>query len=107
MAGLVDLGPQRRWSAATWLFDWVVNYIARTVDDPELSAQLRVIVDANLGWFGLDEVPPNLRDRVLTVLRDELVPAAQAELPPGMRARDEVIGNLRRLADLVRSIPPG
>jgi hypothetical protein len=88
------------WSAASWLFDWVLN---RLVDDAEvdqhLAAMVREIVDENLGWFSLRDLGPVDRSIVRSWLADRLVEDADAKLPAALAQRDEV---LLYLADLAR-----
>jgi hypothetical protein len=58
MAGSIEVDGQL-WTAASWLFDWVLN---RIVDDAEVdqyvAVMVREIVDENLGWFSLRDLDP-------------------------------------------------
>src|SRR3954447_4526141 len=45
MAGTIEISSVSRWSAASWLFDWVLRSIAATTNDPKLAAELLEIVE--------------------------------------------------------------
>ncbi|NUT20416.1 MAG: hypothetical protein HOV77_14615 [Hamadaea sp.] len=99
MSGTIEVSPQRRWSAASWLFDWTVGYLADQVTDEKLAAELREIVDENLGWLGLDDYGPDARADLVAILRDRIVPAAAVDLPGTVDDRPAVLALLRELAD--------
>jgi uncharacterized protein (DUF2236 family) len=88
------------WTAASWLFDWVLN---RIVDDAEVdqyvAVMVREIVDEHLGWFSLRDLDPADRSIVRSWLADRLVEDADAKLPAELAERDDV---LLYLADLTR-----
>ncbi|MEV6966318.1 hypothetical protein AB0M47_14475 [Hamadaea sp. NPDC051192] len=102
MSGTIEVTPQQRWSAAGWLFDWTVGYLADHVADQEVAAELREIVEENLGWLGLDDYGPEARADLVALLRDRVVPAAAADLPPTVDDRPAVLDLLRDLADATR-----
>jgi hypothetical protein len=100
VAGTIALSPERRWSAAGWLFDWVAEFTAREVGNSALAASIEEIVAENLGWMDVDGLPTDVRATVLFKLRDELVPTAVSELPASMPERERVLSHLRELAEL-------
>ena len=102
MSGTIEVSPQLRWSAAGWLFDWTVGYLADHVADAEVAAGLREIVDENLGWLGLDDYGPEARAELVTLLRDKVVPAAEADLPNTVDNKPAVLDLLRDLAEATR-----
>ena len=101
MAGTIAVTPDRRWSAAGWLFDWAVEFLAERVADPDLKAELEEIVAENLGWLGLAEHGPEAEREMRALLRDQLVGAAEAGLPTTMADRAGAIEVLRELARAV------
>lgn len=102
MAGTIKFGSAVCWSAASWLFDWVLRTIAQRADDIELSAELFGIVDENLGWLALDELPANQRDQFEKVVVRELM-TASAALPADLDCRELVLSHLRSLVHMLDS----
>jgi hypothetical protein len=105
MSGTIEISPQTRWSAAGWLFDWTVGYLASHVADPEVAAGLREIASDNLGWLGLDDYGPAARADLASIITGQLVPAADSTLPQTIANRPAVIDLLRALADQTASAP--
>jgi hypothetical protein len=97
MAGTVGVSSDVLWSAASWLFDWVLKDIARDTDDVELAGNLTGIVDENLGWFGLDDITPRQRDEVRRIIAERLVDNADREFPADMLGRPEALALLKEL----------
>jgi hypothetical protein len=81
MSGTIALSRDTRWSAAGWLFDWALRFVAREVGDTGLEAMLQEIIKENLGWLDLEAVPCDVRRKGLQKLSDDLLAAAEAELP--------------------------
>jgi len=98
MAGVIAVSPGVRWSAAGWLFDWTVGFLADRVADPEVAAGLREIVSENLGWLSLDDFGPEAERKLRILLQHELVSTANEQLPDQLPNRSEV---LDLLGDLV------
>src|SRR4051794_10616309 len=98
MAGTVSLRDGKRWSAAGWLFDWVVQFLADNVEEPGLRSELRQIVDENLGWLGLGDFGGDAERAMRELLRHRLVPAAEAAFAQDMGGREGAIELLRELA---------
>jgi hypothetical protein len=98
MAGTISLGPQERWSVASWLFDWTVEFLADRVAEREVRASLREIVEENLGWLGLGDFGPEPEREMRGLLRDEVVEAADTTFAADMADREAVLGHLRDLA---------
>jgi hypothetical protein len=57
----------QRWSAASWLLDWLLTTVAKEVTEVELAGDLRGRVDENLGWFSLKDLPRNQSDEVIKI----------------------------------------
>lgn len=101
MAGLliVSRTDDRAWSAATWMFDWVINLLADNINDEHAARELRVVSEANLGSVDLGDFDPHVRRTILDVLRTKLVPAAEQWLtPPDKEAALDLIRELERMA---------
>ncbi len=105
MSGTIALSPDTRWSAAGWLFDWAVRFIAEQVGDPDVSANLREVVDENLGWVDVAGLPSAARHAVVEGLRNDLVPAAERQLPSTLPERERVLDHVRDLSALARRVP--
>lgn len=106
MSGTIALAPDVRWSAAGWLFDWTVGFLADRTTDPRAAAILREAVDENLGWFAVDECEPDTRVELRDILHRRLVPVAEEQLPPTVPGRSDAIAMLQQLAELARNSPP-
>ncbi len=105
MSGTIALTDGVRWSAAGWLFDWTVRFLAGEVGDPGVAANLQEIVKENLGWVDVGALPPAARTTVLAKLRDDLVASADTQLPATLPERQHVLDHLRELADLAGRVP--
>jgi len=101
MAGTIAVSADRRWSAAGWLFDWTVEFLADRVADAGLKAELREIVTENLGWLGLSEHGAEAEREMRALLQDEVVSAAEAGLPAIVAHREGALALLRELAGAV------
>jgi hypothetical protein len=101
MAGTVVLTRGQRWSAASWLFDWLLTTVAKEVTDVELAGELTGLVDENLGWLSLKDLPPTQSDEVIKILRTSILPIAISSLPSQLPNREEVLEHLRILVDSV------
>ncbi len=107
MAGTVSLSPDVRWSAASWLFDWVLRDIARDTDDVELAGHLTGVVGENLGWFGLDDITPRQRREVRRIITEHLVDDANKNLPADLPGRPETLALLSELAAKFSALAEG
>ena len=101
MAGTISLAPDKRWSAAGWLFDWTVGFLAENVGETDLRVSLEEIVAENLGWLGLGDYGPAADREMRDLLRNRLVSVADETFAPEMDGRGPAIGRLRQLADEV------
>ena len=77
----------------------VVARITALSDWP-LIVEVREAAEENLGWFSLQDRPPEQRDQILAVLCRSLLPAAERELPADLPNREGVLTHLRALVDL-------
>ena len=101
MAGTIAVTPDRRWSAATWLFDWTVEFLAANVREPDVKASLEEIVTENLGWLELSDYRREVNVELRELLRTRAVAAADETFARTMPDRDGAIDLLRRLAEAV------
>lgn len=97
MAGTLSLSSDLRWSAASWLFDWVLGKIALDTEDLELSGTINGVIDENIGWFSLDELTTQQKQEVQQILR-AVAAAANREFPDSMPGRKEALNHLAELA---------
>lgn len=100
MAGTIEVTRGVRWSAASWLFDWVLNDLSATVQDAATVQKLQEIVRVNLGWLGIEDLPEAGRAEVLGALCRSLVDYSDRGLPADLPNRDDVLSHLQELADL-------
>jgi hypothetical protein len=68
---------EHEWFGTAGVFEWVAEFVRARVDDPALSEELRR--DALSGYLFLGDLPGRTRDEVLRALRDDLIPAMEAE----------------------------
>ncbi|GAA1614884.1 hypothetical protein ACFQY4_25490 [Catellatospora bangladeshensis] len=104
MSGTIAVTADRRWSAAGWLFDWTVEKLAEELPDAAAAGDMHEIVEANLGWLGLDDLPAGARAEVLRRIRTELVERAERELPDTVPDRPGVLTLLRELIRLTDGV---
>jgi hypothetical protein len=100
MSGTISLSQSTRWSAGSWLFDWVLNTLAETVEDAELSAELTGMVGENLGWLGLNDLPSEHNVAVRRILIGGLRSKAERSFPAAMPAREDALRHLDELSRL-------
>jgi hypothetical protein len=98
LAGTLSLSAERRWSAASWLFYWVLRELAQEAMDPDLTERINEVIDENLGWFSLEDLSEKQQMQTQHVLRDSLVDSANREFSDTMPGRKEAIDHLRDLA---------
>jgi hypothetical protein len=101
MAGTIEVGDGVRWSAASWMFDWVVEFLADNVAEPALGEGLREIVDENLGWLGLPDFGEEAEVELRTLLRRRLIDEADRTFSSTMANRQEALDHLRELVGLL------
>jgi hypothetical protein len=98
MSGTISLSPTVRWSAASWLFDWVLTALADTVEDTELAADLTGVAGENIGWLDLNDLATDQKAAVRQILRDGLRSTAERSFPDAMPGREEVLAHLDELS---------
>jgi len=98
MAGTIEIQRDVRWSAASWLFDWVVQRLAGVLPGGDTVAQLNEIVTEHLGWLALDDLPVADREVLRNSLCRDLLAQAERELPADLAGRERVLERLRELA---------
>lgn len=103
MAGLIEFDENHWWSAASWVFNWVLEVIARNTTDPKLADHLRFIMENNFGGLFLEQLSPRHRQEFLRVMDQTLVPYSEANLPADMLYREDMIDYLQDLVDLSRA----
>jgi hypothetical protein len=101
---MIHFGDDASWSGPSWLFDWIVDNIADVIDDPPLAAELKEVVEHNIGFIGVNDFPPSQWARVVDVIRNRIVPIAERDLRllPGFDRE----GALQQIRDLAASAPP-
>ena len=102
---MVEVTCQTRWTAASWLFDWVLNGIAGCLETSELASSVNLIVQENLGWLSLEQLSPEDGERVVQIIKNRLLEAARRELSADVPNRAGVIEHLQRLVELVDERP--
>lgn len=74
MAGAIDFSDGRGWSVASWLFNVVVNYVAETVDDKELSEKLRLSIKSGVRYINVGKLETGTRAHCWTSLLTKSCP---------------------------------
>ena len=100
MSGTISFSPTVRWSAASWLFDWVLQSLADAVKDAELAAELRGVVHENIGWLGINDLKREHSVEIRDVLMASLAPAAERSFPVAMPRRQDALQHLDELIRL-------
>jgi hypothetical protein len=104
MSGTIVFQHDTDWSASSGLFNWVVEYLANRVDDEQTQGQLWEISDHDFRWLNLDNLTPQGRAQVLSILRNEILAQAEENLPE-TSIRGEAVNVIRELADLAKDGP--
>lgn len=109
MSGLIRVSEAdgAYWSAAGWLFRWVLGVVTREMSDPGVKASIAEIVENNFGGFYLQEYTKGQQEEIRRVVREELMPVSRKELPADMPSRDAVLGHIQELVDLFPDSPIG
>jgi hypothetical protein len=105
MSGDIRLSTDVWWSAAGWLFDWVLRDIASSTRDVELAGHLNGIVGEHLGFFGLDDIIPAQRREARRIIAERLVADADRQFPVDMPGRPGALGHLRDLVAMASGAP--
>ena len=101
MSGTISFSSTTRWSAASWLFDWVLRTVADGAEDAELAAELTGIVSENIGWLALGDLTNDQQADVRRKIRERIRIAAERGFPANMPGREDslkLLDNLIRLA---------
>ena len=106
MAGVIVVGPDEHWSAASWLFDWVIRYLATTVQDAAAARMLEEIEREHLPGLTIGDLPDAARRGVSAALRHSIVDHAARSLPLELANRNGVLSHLQKLADLACQAEP-
>ena len=102
MSGTIVLGAGTDWSASSGVFNLVIDYLARTVDDQMTRDALRVIDEQNLRLLTLADLSDVGRRQVLSKLGQEIVTYAIEQLPATPQ-RQDAIAKVGELAELART----
>jgi hypothetical protein len=99
MSGTIVLDEREKWSASTGVFNWVVELLAATVEDPGTKDELTLIEEQNFGWLDCAQLSGRGRHEVLDALAARLVPYAEQHFPD-TPARDDAIDLMAKLSNL-------
>ncbi|SRR6266536_10718 len=99
MAGLLVFKPGADWTATGGLFDWTLEFLIDRISDRAVVDRLRKIVDNNLAIVWVSEFPTQAQREIVAVVRNELITAAERELPESDH-KTEAIRHLQELVDL-------
>ncbi|HEX8343351.1 MAG TPA: hypothetical protein VF657_01225 [Actinoplanes sp.] len=99
MAALILIKPNVDWTSTGGLFDWTLEFLIARLSDRDTAEWMQTVVDNNLGSIWITEFPAATQDEIFELLRNELIPAAQRELPEGP-AKADALDRLQHLVDL-------
>lgn len=103
MAGTIELTAGTRWSVPSWAFNMAVEYLIEKLTDDSTVEVLKEIDENNLGWVGVDRFDETQRVRILTLLRDGLVPYVEQHIQLDPTDPRTGIGHMRDLSELAGS----
>jgi len=103
MSGTIVFAEGTDWTASSGIFNWVIDYLARTVDDEPTREALRVIDEQNFRWLNLADLSETGRREVLSKLADGIVTYSEEKLPETGR-REDALATVGELAELARAI---
>ena len=98
MAGTIEVSDGVRWSAASWLFYWVVGTMAEQVGDNRVADRLHEIESQHLGTLSLDAFTKKEASMLHDIICDLLLSRAEKEWLH-FDGRDRALALLR---DLIR-----
>jgi hypothetical protein len=108
MSGYISLSSDIGWQATSGVFRFVANFIAERAGSESLRTQIHDMIEVNLPHqISLEELPPEDRNKVLQILRNDIVGHAQANLAGFPEARGKPLDHVRKLAELAGEIPEG
>jgi len=76
---MVAISDHVDWTAATWLFDWIMDEVGAATDDPGLAAALREIVDNNIGFLSIQDLLPTHRAEFIRISKGGLSASANLQ----------------------------
>ena len=101
MAGMIVVSDSADWTAATWLFDWVMNEVGAATTDPGLVATLREVVDGNIGFLSIPDLAPTHRADFVRIVKNGLSGKADLQFRQEYPGRSEALRYLDGLSDKV------
>ena len=106
MAGTIEISPESSWTAASWLFDWVLTRIANELDDLPAGAEVRLIVAENLGFLSVGALGPSAVRVIADFARSgRLVDSAEAGMFAGVE-HASVVAHVRELSEALAHSEP-
>jgi len=105
MSGTLQVESGEFWGVAGWVFYDVLEILADELSGSSVVPRMREVIDNNLGWFSIKDLPPGERGPVRNAILLALPDRWDKLLPQDLPSRDAV---LERVTDLVRiaSHPP-
>lgn len=100
MTGAIHSTDDLTWSAASWLFYWVLEAVASQVVDAELARKLRELSEHHVGWLYLRDYSLMEQEQFLGALCASLLPAAVRDYPPNTPEGRPPFNHLRALVKL-------
>jgi hypothetical protein len=99
MANTIFISDEYAWTASSGLFEWVLEYLMKSVDDAATKETIQQVVQHGLGSVDVTQMSEAGRREVLSALRTGMVAAAEAspELIQHQPARRLTIGHIKVL----------
>ena len=106
MAGTIEIAEGAEWSAATWLYEWVLKIVSEQIGNPVLKQKFQDVIDSNVGWINFGDFSLSERAEIAEALHIALVPESDRQLPATVPNRNQVLDLLRELARLAHTATP-
>jgi hypothetical protein len=104
MTGTIVFSNGAGWAVSSGVFNWVINYLADTIDDQASRDELLLIDRQNFRWLNLSDLSITGRRQVLSILGYKIESDSRDTFPEGDQ-RADVMARIGELAKLARFSP--
>ncbi|OAR21874.1 hypothetical protein A8W25_30830 [Streptomyces sp. ERV7] len=105
MAWTISLSDEYQWSAQTGLVMSVLEFLRDSVEDPDARRKIERVLDYQLGYLDVQDLPATGREDVLRRLRTDLPDWAEAMFSSGEgTSQRSTVGHIKVLTLMARDI---